>query len=323
MYDWVGFPGLGINRIDISSTLVEFTLFGIDFNIRYYGVLVTLGLVLGYLYAYKQAPRLKIDRDRMFDVVMVAFIAAIVCTRLYYVIFKDPAYYFANPEKILAVWDGGLAIYGGIIGAFVAGGIMCRVKKVSLFGLFDLAAVGFLIGQGIGRWGNFFNQEAYGAATTLPWGMVGSEIGRIPVHPTFLYESLWCLFGALMLHIMFRKCYFFRGQIFASYLIWYGTERFLVEGLRTDSLYLGDTGIRVSQALSLVAIVGGITMMVLLALYHRRHPQANEEEGEGESKQTMPADEPDTAHPTTLSLQPEEEETENNTIIHTDVEEEV
>ena len=310
MESWVAFPGLGIDKLPISRVLID-DVFGSGISIHFYGVIIAIGLILAVVYAHVQAPRLNINRDRMFDVVLVCFMVAIICTRLYYVVFKDPAYYFSHPAKIFAVWDGGLAIYGGIIGAFVSGLIMCRVKKVSTLGLFDLAAVGFLIGQGIGRWGNFFNQEAHGGVTTLPWGMTGSVIGNDPVHPTFLYESLWCLLGALVLHIMFKKCYFFRGQLFASYLIWYGSERVLVEGLRTDSLMLGNTGIRVSQLVSAGIIVLGVTLMVILAIRKHRHPDVDDapvSEEEPVKEEPVSVD-----HLTTLTLAAEEDDVEINT----------
>lgn len=277
MEHWVAFPKLGL-EFDVPQSVVQFSLFGIDFDIRWYGLLIAIGFALAIVYANVRAPKLGVDRDRMMDVVLVTAVIAVLCTRLYYVLFSDPAYYFAHPEKIFAIWDGGLAIYGGIIGAFVCGFVMCRVKKISARTMFDLAAIGFLIGQGIGRWGNFFNQEAYGGNTDLPWGMTGDIIqsgvnGAVadqsaPVHPTFLYESLWCLLGVLVLHIVFVKCYRFRGQIFASYLIWYGAERAVVEGLRSDSLMIGV--LRVSQLVAIAAIVIGMVLLILLPRYDKR-----------------------------------------------------
>ena len=276
MEHWVAFPKLGI-QLTVPQSVVKFSLFGMDMDIRWYGLLIALGFALAVIYANVRAPKLGVDRDRMMDVVLVTAVVAVLCTRLYYVLFSDPAYYFTHPEKILAIWDGGLAIYGGIIGAFSCGFLMCRIKKISVRTMFDMTAVGFLIGQGIGRWGNFFNQEAYGANTNLPWGMTGDIIQRgingevadqaAPVHPTFLYESLWCLLGALVLHVMFVKAYRFRGQIFASYLMWYGAERVFVEGLRADSLMIGV--LRVSQLVAIAAIVLGIALFVLLPRYDK------------------------------------------------------
>ncbi len=285
MAHWIAFPKLGL-EFDVPQSVVQFSLFGMDIDIRWYGLLIAIGFALAVVYANVRAPKLGIDRDRMMDVVLITAVVAVLCTRMYYVLFSDPAYYFSHPEKILAIWDGGLGIYGGIIGAFVCGFVMCRIKKISARTMFDLAAIGFLIGQGIGRWGNFFNQEAYGANTDLPWGMTGDIIqsgvnGAVadqtaPVHPTFLYESLWCLLGALVLHIMFVKCYRFRGQIFASYLIWYGAERFLVEGLRSDSLMIG--ALRVSQLVAIVAVIIGAALLFLLPRYDKKKREKIEQE---------------------------------------------
>ncbi len=273
MEHWVAFPKLGLH-FTVPQSLVQFSLFGMDIDIRFYGVLIATGLLLAVLYAHVQAPKLGIDRDRMFDVVLGAAVVAVLCTRLYYVLFSGNLdYYLQNPGKIFAIWDGGLGIYGGIIGAFVSGLLLCKWRKVETLALFDLAGIGFLIGQGLGRWGNFFNQEAYGSNTDLPWGMTGDIIQKgvngvvedqmAPVHPTFLYESLWCLLGVLVLHLMFKKCYKFKGQIFASYLIWYGTERLFVESLRSDSLYLGP--FRVSQLVAVAAITLGIVLLIVLS----------------------------------------------------------
>ncbi|MBQ9414045.1 MAG: prolipoprotein diacylglyceryl transferase [Clostridia bacterium] len=277
MEHWVSFPQLGWT-FPLPQTVVEFSLFGLPIHIRYYGLLIAVGFLLAILYAYKRAPQLGINRDRMIDVVLVAAVVGVLCARLYYVLFADPGYYFSHPDKILAIWDGGLAIYGGLIGGFGSGLLMCRFRKVNALALFDLAAIGFLIGQSIGRWGNFFNQEAYGGNTTLPWGMTGDQIQSgvhglvedqtLPVHPTFLYESLWCALGILILHILFKKAYKFNGQIFAGYLIWYGGGRALIESLRADSLYLGP--IRISQLVGIVSVVAGIGMMIFLAWRAKR-----------------------------------------------------
>lgn len=275
MEHWVAFPGLGL-EFPISQSVLRFDLFGMSIDIRFYGLMIAIGFTLAVIYAFYQAPKLGIDRDRMLDVVLVTAVVAVLCARLYYVFFSDDVgYYLSHPEKILAIWDGGLAIYGGIIAAFVVGALMCRLRKVNTLALFDLAGIGFLMGQGLGRWGNFFNQEAYGTNTDLPWGMTGDIIqsgvnGAVedpmsPVHPTFLYESLWCLLGVLVLHLMFKKLYYFHGQLFGAYLVWYGAERLFVEGLRTDSLFIPGTPIRVSQAVSLVAILGGAVFLWLMA----------------------------------------------------------
>ena len=149
---------------------------------------------------------------------------------------------------------------------------MCRVCKLNTLAMFDIASLGFLIGQACGRWGNFFNQEAFGTNTTLPWGMTGDSIKQglrgegfdpsLPVHPTFLYESLWCLIGFILLHILSKKAYKFKGEIFCGYLVWYGIGRFMIESLRTDSLMLGT--MKVSQLVAVLAVIGGVVLFFIL-----------------------------------------------------------
>ena len=305
MEHWIAFPKLGW-EFPITDTLVEFNLFGAEFSIKFYGVLIALGFLLAVVYAFRRAPKLGLDTDRMLDVVLVSTLLAFVGARLYYVLFsEDRAAYFADPISILQVWKGGLGIYGGIIVAFLSGLVMCRLRKVNVGAMFDIASLGFLIGQGIGRWGNFFNQEAYGGNTTLPWGMTGDVIQAnwhtnanvagfdplLPVHPTFLYESLWCLLGFVLLHVMSKKFYKFKGQIFSSYIIWYGVGRFFIEGLRTDSLYLGS--MRVSQLVAVVAVIGGSGLMFLFHAMANRLPMTLEE-----TLPTIPLAEAE-EHPTT------------------------
>lgn len=272
MSQYISFPKLGW-EFPISDTLVEFNLFGISIDIRWYGVMIALGFLLAVLYANRRCKAFDVDGDRMLDVVLVTAVVAFLGARLYYVLFSaDRDAYFADPITILYIWQGGLGIYGGIITAFLTAFWMCRVRKVNTLGLFDLGSIGFLIGQGVGRWGNFFNQEAFGANTELPWGMSGSKIvaglngdgfdPSLPVHPTFLYESIWCLLGVLVLHMISKKCYRFKGQLFSLYLIWYGAGRFFIEGLRTDSLYLGT--MRVSQLVAVVAVFGGVALYLIL-----------------------------------------------------------
>ncbi len=273
MDSYISFPKLGWT-LPIHEEIVSFELFGLDISIRWYGVLIALGMLLGVWYAHRRAEEFGIDKDAMLDVILVCVVLAFVGARLYYVLFSaDRASYFANPVSILQVWNGGIAIYGGIIGAFGTALWMCKVKKIDTLRMFDLASPGFLIGQAIGRWGNFFNQEAFGGNTTLPWGMTGSWISNSlngasgyninePVHPTFLYESLWCLLGLLVIHTVSKKAYRFRGQLFSLYIMWYGTGRFFIEQLRTDSLYLGT--MRVSCLVAAVAVLGGAVLYVLL-----------------------------------------------------------
>lgn len=275
MEHYIQFPGLGW-EFPISDTLVKFSLFGNDFTIKWYGVLIAVGFLLAVLYGMKRAKEFDVNPDKMIDVALVATLMGFVGARLYYVFFNaDTAKYLANPISILYIWEGGIGIYGGIIFAFLFGILMCRICKINVPAMCDLASLGFLIGQSIGRWGNFFNQEAFGGNTTLPWGMTGDVIAAgihgtgydtaLPVHPTFLYESLWCALGFVLLHVLSKKAYRFKGQLFCGYLVWYGVGRFFIEGLRTDSLMLGT--IRLSQLVAVLAVIGGTILFFIL--HHR------------------------------------------------------
>ena len=310
MDHYISFPALGWT-FNISPTIVEFTLFGHEFSLNWYGLLIALGFLLAVIYALKRAKQFDIDPDRMIDVVLVAAIFAFIGARLYFVLFcDDRAEYLEHPIEILKIWKGGLGIYGGIIFAFIAGLIMCKIRKVNAPAMFDLASLGFLIGQCIGRWGNFFNQEAFGSNTDLPWGMTGDIIQsgvngggytlNEPVHPTFLYESLWCLLGFILLHILSKKAYKFKGQIFSLYLIWYGVGRFMIESLRTDSLYFG--AMKVSQLVAVIAVIGGVFLFFALRAHARSLPkdlfaaetaegaEAGGEDAEPEDAASLPSD---------------------------------
>lgn len=232
------------------------------FNIYWYGIIIGVGFLLALAYAFFNLKRFGIEHEKFFDCVLVGLITGILGARLYYVLFRLD-YYLANPSEILMIHNGGLAIYGGIIGALLGGCIMARYKKLPIFAILDIAVLGFLIGQGIGRWGNFINQEAFGTPTDLPWGMVSKNTGGIAVHPCFLYESFWCLLGFVLLHFFSKKFRKYDGQIFLLYLVWYGFERMIVEGLRTDSLYLPFGDIRVSQLLAALTCIAGIVMLIV------------------------------------------------------------
>ena len=271
MSHFIEFPNLGW-KFNIDS---EIHLFG-DFSIKWYGLLIAIGFLLAILYGLKRAEEFGINPDKMIDVALFTVPVAFLGARMYYVLFSaDRAEYFADPLSILRVWEGGLGIYGGIIVAFVFGPLMCKWKKVNIWAMFDLTAMGFLIGQSIGRWGNFFNQEAFGGNTDLPWGMTGDIIqsgvngsGYVltePVHPTFLYESLWCLLGFVLLHVLSKKVRRFDGMLFCSYLVWYGTGRFFIESLRTDSLMAGV--MRTSRLVAVIAVILGILLFFVLRRY--------------------------------------------------------
>ncbi|MEG2858244.1 MAG: prolipoprotein diacylglyceryl transferase, partial [Clostridia bacterium] len=204
--------------------------------------------------------------DNFIDALIWAVPVAIIFARLYYVAFNfEP--YRNDPIKILYIWEGGIAIYGSIIGAIAAMAVYCKVKKISLLSMLDLGVLGLLIGQTIGRWGNFVNGEAYGTATNLPWRMEIFDVesmSRMAVHPTFLYESLWNIIGFILLHFRSKKRRF-KGEIFLLYTAWYGFGRGLIEGLRTDSLYFMGTGLRVSQFLGFATCL--IAVVILFIKY--------------------------------------------------------
>ncbi len=237
-------------------------------NIYWYGIIIATGFLLAIIYAYFNSKRFSLDNDKILDVVLVATPVAILSARTYYLIFDG--------VKLNSVGDffgfgdssgfSGLAIYGGVIGAFVSGAVMCYIKKIKIFDMFDIASIGFLIGQGIGRWGNFMNQEAYGDFTgSAWWGMQSdktiAEMGEGLVHPCFLYESVWCLIGVLVLHILSKKRSF-SGEIILSYGVWYGFGRAIIETLRTDSLMLGP--IRVSCLLSILLCVASLVTIIIV-----------------------------------------------------------
>ena len=276
MTNLVTFPGLGLS---FELNRVAFTIGGM--NIYWYGVLIAAGIVLAILFAFRHCAEFGIDGDAMTDAIVVGVIMAILCARAYYVAMSPFAY--ESLWDMLDIRQGGLAIYGGIIGAAVFGGLACKWKKIHVPAMLDLTGMGFLIGQCIGRWGNFVNQEAFGCNTTLPWGMysaateaylrgstVTAPAGAVidptmPVHPTFLYESLWCLVGFVALRLYMKKRRF-NGDIALLYAIWYGAGRFWIEGLRTDSLLLVPAlGLRASQLVAGVAVVAGIAAEIVLS----------------------------------------------------------
>ena len=257
----VQFPGLGL-EFDISP--VAFTIG--DYPIYWYGLIIASGLLLAVLYAWLSSPRFNVDFNKLVNCILVGIVTGIVGARLYFCFFEWD-YYSKNPIEILYINNGGLAIYGGIIGALLGGLTVAKIQKMKCLPILDVTMMGFLLGQGIGRWGNFMNQEAYGSVTDLPWRMVSEGTYNLPVHPCFLYESLWCLLGFVVLHFYGKYRQKYSGQIFFMYLVWYGLERMIVEGLRTDSLYLPfqlfGMDIRVSQMLSLAIFITGLILLII------------------------------------------------------------
>ena len=254
----IGFPGLGIEPFNLNPIAFTIPVFG-GLSISWYGIIVTFSILAGIFYSFWRAKKSEgISSDDMMDVAIFSIPAAIIGARAYYVIFN-----FSNFKTLGSIFNtrqGGLAIYGGLILAFAAAFAVCKFKKLSYLKVTDSVAPGVLLGQLIGRWGNFTNAEAYGTSTELPWRMLISGVGE--VHPTFLYESLWNVLGFVLLTLLY-KWKKFDGMIILIYVSWYGLGRMFIEQLRTDSLMLGD--FRVSQVLGGLCLVGGLILIILLA----------------------------------------------------------
>ncbi len=236
-------------------------------EIHWYGVLIALGMLLAVVYACRRCKLFGLVDNDLIDGVLCIVPFAVLCARAYYCIFQWDAY-ASNPISVLYIWEGGLAIYGGVIGAAIGIVVFSLIKKnkVKLAAVLDITALGFLIGQSVGRWGNFINREAFGRETEsfLRMGLLNRLTGEVTYyHPTFLYESVWNLCGFLLLHFLTKKRKY-DGQIALGYVAWYGLGRALIEGLRTDSLYIGS--IRVSQLLAALSCFAAVTVLVIMAL---------------------------------------------------------
>ena len=271
----IRFPGLfGDWAFTASSKALD-----IGNGIYWYGILIALGLVIAIWWCMNQKSKYGITEDDLLDSVLWGIPCAIVGARIYYVLFYLDN--FKNSDgsfswsKAIAIWDGGLAIYGGVIAVVIVAIILCRSRHIKLGAMMDLVVMGLLIGQAIGRWGNFLNREAFGAETTLPWRMeLTTVLGKtVDVHPTFLYESLWNVVGLLLIVFIVSKARRFDGENTWFYFLWYGVGRFWIEGLRTDSLMLVPSiGLRVSQLVAGIAVVGGVIAEILLTRKFRDKP---------------------------------------------------
>lgn len=254
----ITFPGLGI---EVNPSPILVSLGGL--SIHWYGVIIAAGLILATLYACRRAPQFGLTEDNILSLLLAALPLALVGARLYYCLFNWRLY--ANrPISVLFIWEGGLAIYGGVIGAAIGAVLYARFSKTPLGPLVDLGGLGLLIGQSIGRWGNFVNREAHGGVTDsfLRMGLVEQGGQVVYYHPTFLYESVWNAAGFLLLHLFSKKYRRYDGEIFTMYVAWYGLGRAWIEGLRTDSLYLFGTGIRVSQLLAALSCVAAVGLLI-------------------------------------------------------------
>ena len=263
-YSVISFPSLGISVNPPRSISLG------PLNIYFYGIIIACGLVLAVLYCMNRSKEFGIQEDDILDGVLWVTPFAICCARAYYCIFAWHEY-AADPISVLYIWNGGLAIYGGVIGALIGVSVLCKLKKIKLPAMLDLVLLGFLIGQSIGRWGNFMNREAFGAPTDsfLRMGLYNTLTGQTEYyHPTFLYESAWNLCGFVLLHFLSKRRKY-DGQIALCYAAWYGLGRCLIEGLRMDSLYWGS--FRVSQVLAGISCVAAV--IVLIWQHFREHPK--------------------------------------------------
>ena len=317
MINTVSFPGLGL---EFELNRVAVSLFG--HNIYWYGVIIATGFLLAVAFGLWKAPRFGLDPDAIVDAIFYVVPSAIIGARLYYVIFNPAVCFDADGSfsllRMIAFWDGGLAIYGGVIATVISALLFCKVRKVDFWSGMDITCYGLLIGQLIGRWGNFVNVEAYGGVTDLPWRMCSPSVaaemlqkgyvdqagyeailsGTLGVHPTFFYESAWNFVGLIIVYWIGKKRKF-DGQCFLFYFFWYGMGRAWIEGLRTDSLYLFGwelfgVPIRVSQLLAAVTcVLAGGTLAWALWKYRggkkelfveRRATQAAQDAGSGEEE---------------------------------------
>ena len=255
-YTNISFPSLGIDIDPVRAFSIG------PLRIHMYGIIIVCGLVLAVMYCMRRAPQFGLTEDHVLDGVLWITPFAFLCARAYYCAFSWELY-ADDPISVFYIWQGGIAIYGGVLGAVIGMIVFCRLKKISLGAALDLVLLGFLIGQAIGRWGNFFNREAFGAETDawLRMGLYSPLTDTVTYHhPTFLYESLWNAAGFAVLHFLSKKRTF-DGQIALGYALWYGLGRTFIEGLRTDSLYIPGTGLRVSQVLAALSCIAAAAVL--------------------------------------------------------------
>ncbi len=278
----MSFPGLGIGEFTVDSVAFEIPIFG-GLEIRWYGIIITFGMILAVLYTWYRTKQIGLDVDTVLDFSIFAILAGVIGARLYYVIFDGGYTSFGD---IFAIWNGGLGIYGGVIGGALAVWGVCRFKKISFGKMADCIIPGVMIAQAIGIWGNFFNGEAHGSVVTessplyfLRMGLstphnIGNVSGMAFVHPTFLYESVWNVIGFILFNVFYKKKSF-DGEILCWYMAWYGFGRMFIESLRTDSLMLGP--IRISMAVGFVCVIVGIGFAVAMRIKAYRKAKSIQE----------------------------------------------
>lgn len=265
----ISFPGLGIEQFSVNRVAIEIG----SLQIRWYGILITMGILLAIAYCVWRSKQEEISFDNLLDMAIYTIIFAIIGARVFYVLMSLDSY--DSFLEMIAIWEGGLAIYGAIIAGALTILIFCKIKKLSVLRAYDMVCPAVMIGQIIGRWGNFFNGEAHGTAVLegdilyfLRMGLsYGSQKIQTCYHPTFLYESLWNLVGFIIINLLYRKKKF-DGQIFLMYISWYGFGRMFIEGLRTDSLYIGV--FRVSQVIGFLCFVVGAVLLSYKLIKIRR-----------------------------------------------------
>lgn len=255
----IQFPGFGL---EFKLSPVAFTLGNLE--VRWYGILIALGFLTAFFYATHECKHFNLSSEKITDCSLIGLVTGIIGARIYYVVFYPDSTYIENPISVLNIHEGGIAIYGGIIGGLLGGLLFAKIKGLPLLKSLDIVSVSFLIGQSIGRWGNFTNQEAFGVQTDNIFRMISENTNGVGVHPCFLYESVWCFIGIFVLHIFNRKLKKFNGQTFLLYLIWYGVERLFVEALRVDSLMVPTLNLRVSQLVAVFTVLCSLVTMIYL-----------------------------------------------------------
>ena len=266
----LSFPGLGIDSFELSRVCVKIG----SFTLYWYGIIICLGIILGFTVAFMRMKKIGVTADDLSDLILICVPSAIIGARLYYVLAEIESY--KSFYDVIAVWNGGLAIYGGVIAGALSFGLVCRHKKKPILKMYDCAAPGLILGQMIGRWGNFFNAEAYGSAKTYEFlgktfdiseftenSLLRMTIDEELVHPTFLYECLWNTIGFVLMNVFFKKKSF-DGEVLMWYLSWYGLGRCIIEGLRTDSLMAGN--VRISQLLAFMCFVAGVIVITAVRI---------------------------------------------------------
>ena len=275
----ISFPGIGIDQFSVNKVAFELPIFG-GLEVRWYGLIISAGILLAMLYCYYRSKQEGIKVDDLLDMAIYTIIFGIIGARIYYVLFSLDSY--DSFLDAIAIWEGGIAIYGAIIAGALTIYVICRIKKIYFAKAFDMVAPAVMIGQILGRWGNFFNGEAHGGEVLesdflyfIRMGLSHGEGARIVYyyHPTFLYESLWNLVGFIIINSLYKKKKF-DGQIVLMYATWYGFGRMLIEGLRTDSLYLGV--FRISQIVGFACFVVGAILLVLGFMKAKRAALTNE-----------------------------------------------